>query len=256
MPIERPLAAGDRRLRAAAGGARGAADRPGHERGQRHHRDGFGGRHRARLGPGQPPLRWPPATAAGCLRPQRRLRPLRPHVSPASSSAAQEQGQCLNVLAGHTGAVNSVAVDRHGKIAVTAGADGTGRVWDVRVGTCVQLLLGHTSLGAPPVPGARPAADPEAAAVAETGGRTAAGALNKVILSRDSSRAVTCSSDFSARAWEVRLSAPAWLCAPGSRRRLGMVPVPKRRLGCCCRCSAGRASTSFLATPAGWWTRS
>ena len=61
----------------------------------------------------------------------------------------QEEGQCLNVLVGHSCAVNSVAVDRHGKIAVTAGADGTGRVWDLATGSCVQLLLGHTSLGDP-----------------------------------------------------------------------------------------------------------
>lgn len=59
----------------------------------------------------------------------------------------QEEGTCVSVLVGHSGAVNSVAVDRFGKIAVTAGADGTGRVWNVATGTCIQLLLGHTSLG-------------------------------------------------------------------------------------------------------------
>lgn len=53
----------------------------------------------------------------------------------------------MNVLNGHSGAVNSVAVDYHGKTAVTAGADGTGRVWDTTRGICIQLLLGHTSLG-------------------------------------------------------------------------------------------------------------
>ena len=48
---------------------------------------------------------------------------------------------------GHTGGVNSVAVDPMGKFAVTGGADGTGRVWDLKSGTCLQLLLGHTSIG-------------------------------------------------------------------------------------------------------------
>ena len=34
-------------------------------------------------------------------------------------------------------------------------------------------------------------------------GGGAAGALHKVALTRDGSRAITCSSDFTARAWEV-----------------------------------------------------
>lgn len=61
--------------------------------------------------------------------------------------ALQEEGRCLKVLNGHDGAVNSVAVDHSGKLAVTAGEDGVGRVWDVTSGDCIQLLLGHTSLG-------------------------------------------------------------------------------------------------------------
>ena len=70
-------------------------------------------------------------------------------VSDGLCGGSQEEGQCLNVLVGHSCAVNSVAVDRYGKFAVTAGADGTGRVWDLATGSCVQLLLGHTSLGDP-----------------------------------------------------------------------------------------------------------
>lgn len=50
-------------------------------------------------------------------------------------------------MVGHTGAVNTVAVDQFGRFAVTGGMDGTGRVWDLQTGTCTQLLLGHTSLG-------------------------------------------------------------------------------------------------------------
>lgn len=60
----------------------------------------------------------------------------------------QEEGRCLQVLKGHVGAVNSVAIDQSGRLAVTAGEDGVGRVWDLANGSCVQLLLGHTSLGA------------------------------------------------------------------------------------------------------------
>ena len=59
----------------------------------------------------------------------------------------QEEGTCLNVLLGHSGTVRSIAVDQHGKVAVSAGEDGTGRVWNLATGDCVQLLLGHTSLG-------------------------------------------------------------------------------------------------------------
>ena len=59
----------------------------------------------------------------------------------------QEEGACLSVMVGHSGAVNAVAVHSAGKFAVTGGADGTGRVWDLHSGTCLQLLLGHTSLG-------------------------------------------------------------------------------------------------------------
>lgn len=52
-------------------------------------------------------------------------------------------------MVGHSGAVNAVAVESTGKFAVTGGADGTGRVWDLQSGNCIQLLLGHTSLGGP-----------------------------------------------------------------------------------------------------------
>lgn len=52
-------------------------------------------------------------------------------------------------MVGHEGAVNTVAVDANGRFAVTGGKDGTGRIWDLRTGNCLQLLLGHTSLGKP-----------------------------------------------------------------------------------------------------------
>ena len=61
----------------------------------------------------------------------------------------QEEGTCTNVLVGHSGSVRSIALDSRGKIAVSAGEDGTGRVWNLATGDCIQLLLGHTSLGEP-----------------------------------------------------------------------------------------------------------
>ena len=68
-------------------------------------------------------------------------------VMTVSRAVLQEEGVCTSVMVGHTGAVNTVAVDTVGAFAVTGGADGTGRVWDLSSGTCMQLLLGHTSIG-------------------------------------------------------------------------------------------------------------
>ena len=61
----------------------------------------------------------------------------------------QEEGTCTSVMVGHVGPVNAVVVDPQGKFAVTGGADGTGRVWGIQTGTCLQLLLGHTNIGEP-----------------------------------------------------------------------------------------------------------
>lgn len=44
-----------------------------------------------------------------------------------------DTGECLRTLIGHTGQVNSVAVQRDGKRAVSASSDGAIRVWDMEV---------------------------------------------------------------------------------------------------------------------------
>lgn len=39
--------------------------------------------------------------------------------------------------------MNAAAIDSEGRVAVTASADGTGRVWDLTNGRCIHVLLGH-----------------------------------------------------------------------------------------------------------------
>jgi WD40 repeat protein len=39
--------------------------------------------------------------------------------------------------------VNAAAIDTEGRLAVTASADGTGRVWDIPSGACMHVLQGH-----------------------------------------------------------------------------------------------------------------
>jgi hypothetical protein len=53
---------------------------------------------------------------------------------------------CLQVLTGHTGTVESVAVSADGRIAASAAGDQTVRVWDLATGQCRVTLTGHTSV--------------------------------------------------------------------------------------------------------------
>ncbi len=48
-------------------------------------------------------------------------------------------------LAGHTGPVTSAAFSPDGALIVTAGDDGTAKVWDVATGTELHTLAGHTA---------------------------------------------------------------------------------------------------------------
>src|SRR5262249_44909398 len=52
--------------------------------------------------------------------------------------------RCRAVLEGHRDDVNAVAISANGRIAVSAGADRTLRVWDLDDGRCLALLEGHT----------------------------------------------------------------------------------------------------------------
>src|SRR5204863_9319379 len=49
-------------------------------------------------------------------------------------------------LTGHESVLRSVAYDRGGQRIVTAGADGTTRVWDARDGTMLALLRRHAGV--------------------------------------------------------------------------------------------------------------
>ncbi|KAB8273270.1 quinon protein alcohol dehydrogenase-like superfamily [Aspergillus minisclerotigenes] len=53
-------------------------------------------------------------------------------------------GQCLQVLHGHTRAVNQVAFSSNGDMLASSSYDQTVRLWDPCTGNCLQILLGHT----------------------------------------------------------------------------------------------------------------
>jgi len=50
-------------------------------------------------------------------------------------------GQCVHVLAGHTGRLNGVRVAPSAPIAVTVADDFTARVWDWPAGRCLHVLV-------------------------------------------------------------------------------------------------------------------
>ena len=56
--------------------------------------------------------------------------------------ATRSQGG-IAALRGHTGPVLTGRVSPDGMLAATGGADGTARVWDIRTGSQLQVLLGH-----------------------------------------------------------------------------------------------------------------
>jgi len=64
----------------------------------------------------------------------------RTRLRPARCGWDAETGGELFALKGHTGKVTSVALSPDGKRIVTAGADGTVRVWDVPAGTATREL--------------------------------------------------------------------------------------------------------------------
>ncbi|KAI3425286.1 hypothetical protein D9Q98_009053 [Chlorella vulgaris] len=82
-------------------------------------------------------------------------------------------GQCMGVMAGHTGWVHLVRFLPDGKRAVTASHDGTARVWDLHTGTCRHELAGHTAR------------------------------VNSLVVAADGKWCVTGSEDGTARIWDV-----------------------------------------------------
>ena len=64
-----------------------------------------------------------------------------------------EIGDCVLCLAGHSGAISSVAAAADGSLLITTSGDGSARVWELEKGECLAVLLGHTA-GASPSDGA------------------------------------------------------------------------------------------------------
>jgi WD40 repeat protein len=54
-----------------------------------------------------------------------------------------ESGGAVTTLAGHSGAVNFVALDRSGSRVATAGGDGTVQIWEATTGEPLLALRGH-----------------------------------------------------------------------------------------------------------------
>ncbi|GAX79554.1 hypothetical protein CEUSTIGMA_g6995.t1 [Chlamydomonas eustigma] len=84
-----------------------------------------------------------------------------------------DDGECLNVLRGHTAWVTSVQFIGSTTDLITASHDHTARVWDASRGSCLHVLSGHT------------------------------GRLNKVSVDAVGVYAVTCSDDYTARVWDL-----------------------------------------------------
>ena len=94
------------------------------------------------------------------------LRPLRAALHPPGTSL-------VRTLEGHKGAVLCVALSGDGRLAVSASADKTLKVWDVETGRVLRTLEGH------------------------------GGWVNGVALSGDGRRAVSASSDTTLKVWDL-----------------------------------------------------
>ncbi|MBW4467264.1 MAG: NACHT domain-containing protein [Pegethrix bostrychoides GSE-TBD4-15B] len=55
-----------------------------------------------------------------------------------------ETGDCLNILEGHQGWVQSIAFSPDGKLLVSGSTDQTIRLWDVQTGSLLKTLTGHS----------------------------------------------------------------------------------------------------------------
>jgi hypothetical protein len=121
------------------------------------------------------------------------------------------------VLVGHRGPVLSAALSFDGGLALTAGDDGTIRVWDSRSGKQLRVLRGHTDRVNRAVFGRRAtivasASDDGTARISPLvgGGKTQVltghtGAVNGITLDRDGRRALTAGADRTARLWRVEV---------------------------------------------------
>jgi WD40 repeat protein len=121
-------------------------------------------------------------------------------------------------LEGHRGRVLSAALSFDGGLAVTAGADGTVRVWDAATGRLLRGLTGHSGRVNRAVFGARAtivasAGDDGTGRISPLGrGKTQVltghdGGVNSIAFDRSGTRVLTAGADDTARLW--RVEAPA-----------------------------------------------
>ncbi len=95
-------------------------------------------------------------------------------TEPIESQAAREKLEAQVILRGHTGDVNSVALSRDGRRAISGGDDKTVRVWNLQNGRCERVLEGHT------------------------------GQVWNVALSSDGRRAISGGDDKTVRVWDLQ----------------------------------------------------
>jgi WD40 repeat protein len=89
-------------------------------------------------------------------------------------SLNQPDSPLERTLQGHEFGVNAVAVTADGLRAISAGRDGTVRVWDLRIGTPERTLEGHT------------------------------GEVLAVAVTADGHRAISAGADGTVRVWDLR----------------------------------------------------
>lgn len=99
-----------------------------------------------------------------------------PEVGAAAEGSAA--ADLVAELRGHTDWVMSVAFSRDSRYVVTAGQDGTARVWEAATGRSVAILRGHT------------------------------GPIRTAAFSADGTRVITASEDGAARVWDAGITDP------------------------------------------------
>lgn len=135
-------------------------------------------------------------------------------ITPASLWAQVARPEIV-VQLGHSGALNAVAYSPDGRLALTGGADGTARLWDVNVGRELRILAGHRG----PVTSVAFAPDGRTAATAGVDGTARlwelatgkelhrfeghVGRVNAVAFTPDAKSVVTAGDDKTVRIWDL-----------------------------------------------------